>query len=210
MTTLAKQAEAFIRQFGDDKAIAKQFNTSVGFVRKWIKEGKYPQKVFEAMFEAATAGQQAEPEPAPSEPEYEPAPKEEFQPEPEQTVLGEIKAMLQDLHGRLQDMEGFVYEQGPGARIPHSSVRPPNGAANALKAAGIVDPGLPLRPPGTGSGRAPTRAEAHASTQGPRGNPAGPAHAKVVIKPGDPGWNPGWNSPRPKPQTVQVVWPNSR
>ncbi len=233
-------AVEYCKSFGNRKAIADHFNVKPGQITSWLNFGKFPQEVYDEMYEAALNGLTtvAVEEPLPEW--VNEAPEVESTEAVAPTTLDDIKNMLLDLHRRVENVEsGNVTTPGPlspeeaaGQKVPHSGVRPPSagGQRSALKAAGIVDPGLPQRPEkrevGIGTGIAPSRAEANASAGGERGNPAGPAKVRRQIQQGDPGWNgrvkdakgnviaPGWNDAKPKMQVMAVpvgaAWPVSR
>ncbi len=200
-----------------NQVIATHFGVKPAAVEAWFRSKSFPQHVFEAWTESMETGKVPEPvvEPTNGKVYVEREPEPEFEPEshaqPPELPDDPTEARFLDLHQRTSAMEGKMDEiialLTRSAAPDNMKLPPPPGnrssrQTNAMSAAGIINPGLP----GIGSGRAPTREEAH-NAEGGRNKPAGPAKPRV-LRPGQPGTF-GWNKFREKPQIVQL-WPSPR
>lgn len=226
---LLTRAEEFIKSFESPAAAAAYFGKAENTILKWLKLRRFPQAVFNAINQP----------PAPPS-GSEPLANEDYVTATQDRVESEsnAEAKIQNLHERLQYLEelcatlseqqddvqqqivqfalaGSSLSDNSGVRPGHSTrAVPPRGPRTAENSV-VVGSRIVSRdgggPGAVGSGMAPTREEANGSRNSGTGRLAGPAEHRPQIKPGDPGWNPDWNTLKPKVMMVPASsWPVSR
>jgi transposase-like protein len=198
---LVQLTKEYVEGIGTVEQIAQHFGKKPSAVKMWLKLKRFPAEVTQEAFDVLTRPEEGDSpeieeeqllqEPEETDTAYESAivGGEQFT-EPALTPTGEsqLASVLQSISDRLSLLESNLSQVAASRiddRIPRASMTRPGGRSPVV--------GMPKSGEGAGSlnGRAPTREQAHWSSMGQRGKPAGPAEPRVR-KPGSPG-NYGWN-----------------